>query len=99
MPSGYLHAPHLGSVRLGGLVLMGADVAPEKYEKPKGFSISIHIKSESEARRIFTALATEGNAVMPLAKTFWSSLFGMVVDRFGIPWLINCDGEGEGENQ
>jgi len=76
---------------------MGADVAPGKYEKPRGFSISIHIKSEAEAERIFRALATEGNVVMPLEKTFWSPFFGIVVDRFGVQWLIN--GEGEGGNQ
>ena len=84
-----------GSVRLGNLTLMGADVAPGKYEKPRGFSISIHIKSEAEAERIFTALAMEGSVVMPLEKTFWSPLFGMVLDRFGVQWLINCEGEGD----
>ena len=84
-----------GSVTVGDLVLMGADVAPDAYEAPKGFSLSIELKSTSEAERIFRELSTDGTIVMPLEKTFWAERFGMVVDRFGIPWLINCEGEEE----
>jgi len=72
--------------------LMGADVAPDQYEEPKGFSLSLQIKSTAEAERIFHDLASDGKVVMPLEKTFWAARFGMLVDRFGIPWLINCDG-------
>ena len=74
---------------------MGGDVAPERYEAPKGFSLSLQIESTAEAERIFHALAEGGAVVMPLEKTFWAARFGMVVDRFGIPWLINCEGAGE----
>jgi len=84
-----------GSVSVGEQVLMGADVAPDAYEPPKGFSLSIELKSTSEAERIFRELATDGKVVLPLEKTFWAERFGMVVDRFGIPWLINCEGEEE----
>lgn len=83
-----------GSITVGGIVLMGADVAPDRYEKPKGFSLSIQIKSTAEAERIFGELADGGSVVMPLAETFWAARFGMVVDRFGVPWLINCEGGG-----
>ena len=58
----------------------------------KGFSLSLQIKSAAEAERIFPGLAEGGRVVVPLAKTFWAERFGMVVDRFGVPWLINCDG-------
>lgn len=78
-----------GSVTLGGQVLMGGDVAPDRYGAPKGFSLSLHIKSTSDAERIFHELAKDGRAVVPLEKTFWAARFGMVVDRFGIPWVIN----------
>jgi len=71
---------------------MGGDVAPDKYEAPKGFSLSLQIKSSVDAERIFHELAKGGRVVMPLEKTFWAERFGMVVDRFGIPWLINCEG-------
>ena len=81
-----------GSVTIGNQVLMGGDVAPDGYEQPKGFSLSLHIKSTAEAERIFRELAQDGRVVFPLEKTFWAALFGMAVDRFGIPWLINCEG-------
>lgn len=81
-----------GSVTIGALELMGADVAPDGYEAPKGFSLSIQIASTVDAERIFSELASGGRVVMPLEKTFWAARFGMVVDRFGIPWLINCEG-------
>jgi PhnB protein len=81
-----------GSVVIGGHTLMGGDVAPDRYEKPKGFSLSLQMKSTTQAEQIFQLLATDGTVVMPLEKTFWAARFGMVVDRFGIPWLINCEG-------
>jgi PhnB protein len=81
-----------GSMRVGDQVLMGGDVAPDRYEEPKGFSMSLHMKSTADAERIFDELAQGGRVVMPLEKTFWAERFGMVVDRFGIPWLINCEG-------
>ena len=80
------------SLTLGDLTLMGGDVAPDKYEQPKGISLSIQIASTAEAERIFQELARGGTVVMPLEKTFWAARFGMLVDRFGIPWLINCEG-------
>jgi len=80
-----------GSLTLGGQVLMGGDVAPDRYEEPKGFSLSLQINSTAEAERVFHALAKGGRVVMPLEKTFWAALFGMIVDRFGMPWLINCE--------
>ncbi len=78
-----------GSVTVGDHVLMGADVAPDRYEEPKGFSLSLHVKSTTDAERIFHELAKDGRVLVPLEKTFWTERFGMVVDRFGVPWLIN----------
>jgi len=81
-----------GSITIGGQVLMGADVVPDQYEEPKGFSLSLQIKSTADAERIFHEMTKDGRVVMPLEKTFWAARFGMLVDRFGIPWLINCEG-------
>jgi len=81
-----------GSVTVGEQVLMGADVLPERYEVPKGFSLSLQIKSVEEAERVFRELGEGGEAVMQLAKTFWAERFGVLVDRFGIRWIINCEG-------
>ena len=80
-----------GSFTFGDQVLMGGDVAPDRYEQPKGFSLSLQIQSAADAERIFHELAKGGTVMMPLEKTFWAARFGMVVDRFGIPWLINCE--------
>ncbi len=88
-----------GSVTIGGQELMGGDVGPANYEEPKGFSLSLQMKDTSEAERIFQELSQDGRIVMPLEKTFWAARFGMLVDRFGIPWLINCEGsEGTAKN-
>ena len=81
-----------GSLTLGDQVLMGGDVMPDHYEEPRGFSHSLHMKSTADAERIFDALAEGGKVVVPLEKTFWAERFGMLVDRFAIPWLINCEG-------
>ena len=81
-----------GSMKVGDQTLMGADMRPEQYEAPKGFSLSLQIKSVDEAERVFRELAEGGKVVMPLEKTFWAARFGMLVDRFGVPWMINCEG-------
>jgi len=78
---------------VGQTTLMGADVPPDHYEKPTGFSIGIQINDASVAERIFNALSESGTVTMPLQQTFWAKRFGMVVDRFGIPWMVNC-GDG-----
>ncbi len=81
-----------GSLTLGAQVLQGADVAPDRYEEPRGVSLSLQIESTADAERIFHDLARDGRIVVPLEQTFWAARFGMLVDRFGIPWLINCEG-------
>ena len=78
---------------IGDQVLMASDTPPDRYEKPAGFSVSLQVKTPAEAERLFKALAEKGEIRMPLEKTFWSPSFGMLVDRFGIPWMINCDAQ------
>lgn len=77
-------------LRIGDQVLMASDEAPGKYEAPRGFYVSINLQDPSEAERVFAALSKGGNITLPIAKTFWADRFGMVVDQFGIPWMINC---------
>jgi PhnB protein len=81
-----------GSLTVGEHVLMGGDVAPDRYEEPQGISLSLQITDTTEAEHVFRELSKNGRVVMPLEKTFWAARFGMVVDRFGIPWLVNCEG-------
>jgi len=72
-------------------VLQGADVSPASYQKPQGISVSIGLADAAQAERIFQALAEDGTVQMPLQETFWAVRFGVMVDRFGIPWSINCE--------
>jgi PhnB protein len=76
---------------VGDEVLMGSDAPPDHYEAMKGFSVTIGVKDPKEAERIFHALAEKGTVRMPIEKTFWAERFGMLVDQFGTPWMINCE--------
>ena len=77
---------------VGTNVLMGSDAPPGHYhEASKGYSVSIGLDDPQEAERIFQALAEGGTVRMPLQTTFWAARFGMLADRFGIPWMINCE--------
>ncbi len=76
--------------------LMGSDVMEgmgSKFEMGNNFSLSLNTGSEEEAQRLFNALSAEGIVTMPLQKTFWGALFGMLVDKFGINWMVNYDYE------
>jgi PhnB protein len=76
---------------VGDRILMGCDAPPTHYAAPQGMHVSISVASPADAERIFNALVENGKVSMPFQKTFWSSGFGMVVDRFGIPWMVNCE--------
>src|SRR5271155_3302094 len=76
---------------VGDQVLMGSDSPPEHYEEPKGFSVSVGVDNPVDAERIFNALAANGTVRMALQQTFWAVRFGMLVDRFSVPWMINCE--------
>ena len=78
------------SLIVGESSLLGADAPPESYKEPRGFAVTIAVDDPAEAERLFNALAENGTIQMPLEETFWASRFGMVIDRFGIPWMINC---------
>lgn len=82
-----LHA----SMKIGDQSLMASDAPPGRYSKPQGFSVNVAVDDPGDAERIFNALAEGGAVVMPFAETFWAYRFGMLVDRFGIPWMVNCE--------
>jgi len=81
-----------GTLTLGGQVLMAGDVAPNQYEEPKGFSLSLHVDNAADAERMFHELARDGKVLVPIEKTFWAERFGMAIDRFGLSWMINAGG-------
>jgi PhnB protein len=76
---------------VGDQLLMGSDAPPDRFQKPSGFSVSLMVKTAEEADRLFQALSEKATVQMPIQKTFWSPRFGMLVDQFGIPWMINCE--------
>lgn len=88
LPSGFENKIMHASFRIAGNVLMASDGC-ETGSQFKGFSLSISVATEAEADRYFAALADGGQVQMPLAKTFWSPKFGMLIDRFGISWMVN----------
>ena len=80
------------TLSIGDTVLMGSDAPPGMQEALKGFSVSLVVDEASEAERVFAALSEGGAIRMPIAKTFWAERFGMLTDRFGVPWLVNFEG-------
>ncbi len=77
-----------------GSELAGSDVPSDHYRRPQGFSVLVDVEGVEEARRIFTALAEGGSVALPMQETFWSPAFGVLTDRFGIPWEINGKSTG-----
>ena len=76
---------------VGETSMLGSDSPPDRYQEPRGLSVTISIKEPADAERVFKELAEGGKVQMPIQQTFWSARFGMCVDRFGIPWMINCE--------
>jgi PhnB protein len=71
--------------------LMASDAMPDNYEKPQGFSVTLNLEDPVESEVIFKALSEGGTVRVPMGETFWAQRFGMVTDRFGTPWMVNCE--------
>jgi len=92
MPPGFAKKILHAKMNIGGQLLMASDCPPEKgFEKPQGFSVNISVEKPADAERIYAALSAGGKITMPLSETFWAQKFGMFVDKFGTPWMINCE--------
>lgn len=90
-PDKILHA----SIAFEGSLLMGSDwMLPEPYQAPKGFNVSLDVESVAEVERIFAALAAGGEPQVPPMETFFAHAFAVLVDRFGISWMVLCPKEG-----
>ena len=77
---------------VGDFMIMGSDAPGGRYSKPKGYAVCLGVDTPEEAERIFGALSEGGSVGMPIAETFWAKRFGMLTDRFGTPWMVNCEG-------
>jgi PhnB protein len=78
------------SLHIGDQVLQGADTPLGQFSKPAGFCVALHFNETSEAERVFSALAQNGKVQMPFQPTFWAKGFGMLIDQFGTPWIVNA---------
>lgn len=74
-------------------ILMGSDITSAHPEVVFGqhLSLSVNTTSKEEATKLFNGLAVNGTVTMPIGDTFWGAYFGMLVDQFGIAWMVNCD--------
>ena len=77
-------------ITIGGTDLIAADALPQTYKPPQGFAVLLGMDDPVDAERVFHALAENGSVQMPIQKTFWAERYGGLIDRFGIPWEINC---------
>jgi PhnB protein len=92
VPADWRHRIAHATITLAdGSRIYGSDAQPGRYEAPRGFAMTANPATVAEAHATFAALAEGGRVDMPIQETFWAAAFGMVVDRFGIPWAINCE--------
>lgn len=78
-------------LKAGDSVLMASDAPPGRGQPMGGFSVSVSVDTVAEAERIFSALSDGGKQYMPMAKTFFAERFGMLTDRYGVQWMVNCE--------
>jgi PhnB protein len=90
MPPGSADKIMHARLRLDGHALLASDwMAPQPYEGMKGFRLCLSYPTVAVAQQIFDALADGGKVSMPFQKTYWAEGFGMLEDRFGVPWMVN----------
>ncbi|HLI21989.1 MAG TPA: VOC family protein [Stellaceae bacterium] len=87
MKSKVLHA----RFAVGEMVVMASDCPPDRYSKPQGCAVALVADKPAEAERLFQALAEGAQVTMPIEKTFFAERFGMLTDKFGIPWMVSCE--------
>lgn len=74
-----------------GLVLLGSDAPPQFFAPAQGITICVLINDAARAKQVFERLMEGGKVTMPFEKTFWSPGYGMGVDQFGTPWMVNTE--------
>jgi PhnB protein len=79
-------------LRIGDSVIMASDAPPgQAVNAGSNLSLSIGLDDIEKARKYFDSLSAGGTVMMPLSKTFWAEAFGMLTDKYGVNWMINCD--------
>jgi PhnB protein len=92
VPPGFENKVMHTSFRVGESVVMASDGCSAEKTGFGGFSLSLSVATEDEAKKAFDALSEGGQVGLPLTKTFWSPCFGMVEDKFGISWMVTVPG-------
>jgi len=91
-PAAYKNKIMHATLEARGHQLMASDAPPEwKFEGYKGFSLSVQANNVDEGKKLFDALAAGGQVTMPYGPQFWAVGFGMLTDKFGVPWMVNCE--------
>ncbi|HEX4140732.1 MAG TPA: VOC family protein [Candidatus Methylacidiphilales bacterium] len=96
-PAGNECAPEMGKQIMHGRlvagdnVIMASDCPPDRYAPQAGFSMSINVDTPAEADKYFNALSEKATICMPIEETFWAQRFGMLIDKFGVSWMVNCE--------
>jgi PhnB protein len=75
----------------GSTIMMSDDPNPDAVASNSNISLAIGLNDPERAKQLFNNLAQGGAVIMPLEKTFWAEAFGMVTDKFGVKWMVNCD--------
>ena len=81
------------ALSFGDDILMASDDPTGNFDGVRGMHVNYTVPDVAEAERVFAALADGGEVIMPIAETFWSPRFGMCVDRFGTPWMVNAQAQ------
>ena len=80
------------TIKVGdSIIMMCDDPRPDATAGDGIISLAIGLNDPARARQVFDNLAQGGSVIMPLEKTFWAEAFGMVNDKFGVKWMVNCD--------
>ena len=92
IPENYSNKILHGEIKIGEQSMLFCDILPERpYVQGSNFSMSIDIPQVMEMDKVFNQLAVNGKIEMPLQDTFWGARFGILIDQFGIRWMLNCD--------
>ncbi len=88
-PPGYEEKIMHADFRIGETHLMADDGMGEAKAEFKGMTLLVEVADDAEAKRVFAALGEGGSVTMALMKTFWTTSFGTLTDKFGVPWMVN----------
>jgi len=87
-PENIMHS----TIKVGdSTIMMSDDPRPESPSGESNISLAIGLSDPERAKQLFANLTKDGAVIMPLQKTYWAEAFGMVTDKFGVRWMVNCE--------